>query len=80
MDIRTHCAIGGERLQGQASALRDQGCHIMCATPGRLMDLIRRRMFDPSHVRVLVLDEVDVMLSQGFKEQGLTRLAKYNTS
>lgn len=62
--VRTHCAIGGTRVQQDLT-----GYHVVCGTPGRVTDLINRKVFDPRTISVVVLDEVDVMLSQGFKEQ-----------
>ena len=44
----------GQRLEGQ----------IAVGTPGTVMDLIRRRLMDPSGIKVLVLDEADNMLDQ----------------
>lgn len=41
---------------------------MVVATPGRAVDLIRRKKLDLSHVRWLVLDEADEMLSMGFKD------------
>jgi len=62
--VCTHCAIGGTQVQQSL-----KGRHVVCGTPGRVMDLIRRKTLDPRTIRVVVLDEVDVMLSKGFKEQ-----------
>jgi len=43
--------------------------HIICATPGRAFDLIRRGTLELRKLRLLLVDEADEMLSEGFKEQ-----------
>ena len=45
------------------------GAHVACGTPGRIMDLIDRKILPTAAVRCIVLDEADEMLSLGFKEQ-----------
>ncbi|MCL4166838.1 UNVERIFIED_CONTAM: hypothetical protein GTU68_030000 [Idotea baltica] len=52
--------------------------HIVVATPGRLIDLIERGAVDISHVKTVILDEADEMLSMGFK-QDLNRILKFTT-
>ena len=69
---------GGEKIDKQISALR-RTTHIIIATPGRLLDLIERDHVNIKHVKTLVLDEADEMLSMGFKED-LNKILKYNTS
>ncbi|MFK7849513.1 MAG: DEAD/DEAH box helicase [Akkermansiaceae bacterium] len=58
---------GGEPMEKQISNLR-RPTHIVVATPGRLLDLVGKRALNLEHVKHLVLDEADEMLSMGFKK------------
>ncbi|MHB8992202.1 MAG: DEAD/DEAH box helicase, partial [Chloroflexota bacterium] len=58
---------GGQPMERQLRALR-RGVHAIVATPGRLMDHMRRGTVNLSGVTMLVLDEADVMLDMGFLE------------
>ena len=66
--IRIVSVYGGAAIQGQIKALRS-GAHIIVATPGRLLDLIKREAADISGIGTLILDEADEMLNMGFKEE-----------
>jgi ATP-dependent RNA helicase RhlE len=65
--LRTAAVYGGATIAGQAK--RAKGAHVLVATPGRLQDLIERRLVSLDRVRTLVLDEADRMLDMGFKPQ-----------
>jgi ATP-dependent RNA helicase DeaD len=58
---------GGAYIEEQISSLR-RPTHIVVATPGRLVDLLERKAIDLSHIRTVVLDEADEMLTMGFKK------------
>jgi ATP-dependent RNA helicase RhlE len=58
-------AIGGVPMGRQVRALSN-GCDVLVATPGRLLDLINSRALTLDKVEVLVLDEADRMLDMGF--------------
>ena len=56
---------GGQDARGQIRQL-DRGVHVVVGTPGRVMDLIRRRSLKLDALKTLVLDEADEMLRMGF--------------
>src|SRR5699024_6614807 len=58
---------GGASISEQARQLR-RGAQIIVATPGRMKDMISRRMVDISKIDYCVLDEADEMLNMGFYE------------
>lgn len=47
----------------------EAGVHAVSGTPGRVFDMIKRRSLRTREIKLLVLDEADEMLNQGFKEQ-----------
>jgi ATP-dependent RNA helicase RhlE len=65
--VKVALAYGGAPVGPQAKRLK--GAHIVVATPGRLQDLIERRLVALGAIRILVLDEADRMLDMGFRPQ-----------
>jgi ATP-dependent RNA helicase RhlE len=65
--LRVTSVYGGAPLGAQAK--RARGAQILIATPGRLTDLVERRMIHLDGVQTLILDEADRMLDMGFKPQ-----------
>jgi superfamily II DNA/RNA helicase len=66
-NLRVAAVYGGTSVHGQAQKARR--AQILVATPGRLDDLIERRLVSLDRVRVLVFDEADRMLDMGFRPQ-----------
>ena len=66
-DIKVLPVYGGSSIESQIRALK-RGVHIIVATPGRLIDLIKRKTVSLSNVQSVVLDEADEMLNMGFTE------------
>ncbi|NOY70720.1 MAG: DEAD/DEAH box helicase [Deltaproteobacteria bacterium] len=58
---------GGASIENQRNQIK-RGTQIIVATPGRLLDLINRKIAKLSYVSYLVLDEADEMLNMGFQE------------
>ena len=63
--VRVLAIYGGSSYGRQISALK-RGVDVVVGTPGRLLDLLKKKNLDLSAVRTLVLDEADEMLSMGF--------------
>ncbi|XP_049505433.1 probable ATP-dependent RNA helicase DDX4 isoform X5 [Panthera uncia] len=63
--VRAVVIYGGTQL-GHSIRQIVQGCNILCATPGRLMDIIGKEKIGLRQVKYLVLDEADRMLDMGF--------------
>ena len=64
---RVMAVYGGQSYSTQIRGVK-QGKDIIVGTPGRLLDLINRKVLDLRHVDTVVLDEADEMLSMGFIE------------
>lgn len=66
--IKTLAVYGGAPIVNQIRDLK-RGIHIIVATPGRLVDLIRRGEANIAAIQTLVLDEADEMLQMGFQDE-----------
>jgi ATP-dependent RNA helicase DeaD len=60
-------AVGGMDMRSEKRAMA-HGAHIVVATPGRVLDHIKRGVVDMTEIRAIVLDEADEMLDLGFRE------------
>jgi ATP-dependent RNA helicase DeaD len=65
--LSTLTVFGGSSYDRQITALK-RGVHIVVGTPGRLVDLIDRKVLKLNDVQTLVLDEADEMISMGFQD------------
>lgn len=66
---RTQLLIGGTSTEADISQLKNDTPHVVVGCPGRIHDMLRRRHINSQHIKLLVIDEADEMLSSGFKEQ-----------
>lgn len=68
LGVTAYAATGGTPLRDDLRAI-EKGVHIVIGTPGRIYDLMNRRVLVRDSMRVLILDEADQMLEDRFKEQ-----------
>ncbi len=66
-NIRVLPVYGGASIGRQIKML-EQGVNVVVGTPGRVIDLIKRRNLSLSNIQLVVLDEADEMLDMGFVE------------
>jgi ATP-dependent RNA helicase DeaD len=74
---RNVCVYGGSDIDKQIRSLK-KGCEIVIGTPGRVMDLMRRKVLKLADAKYIVLDEADEMLNMGFVEDIETILQGLN--
>ncbi len=65
--LKIAAVFGGSSMDKQIKKIKD-GAHIISATPGRLLDLLKRKVVDLKKINTVVLDEADEMLSMGFRD------------
>jgi len=68
MGAQCHACIGGTSVKEDMRKL-EAGQHIVVGTPGRVFDMISRKVLKTQDIKMFVLDEADEMLSRGFKDQ-----------
>ena len=66
--LRVQAVYGGNSIQKQIDSIRS-GVQIIVGTPGRVLDLLKRKILELSSVQSLVLDEADRMLDMGFAQE-----------
>ena len=66
--VRPCVLYGGSNIYDQIADL-NYGCDLLVATPGRLLDMLKRNKICLEYCRFLVLDEADRMLDMGFEPQ-----------
>jgi len=75
--LKIEAIYGGTPLKNQIHELSN-GTHIVVATPGRLTDLIKRKVVNLSSLNIIVFDEADEMLLKGFQTDIDTILSQTN--
>uniref|UniRef100_A0A3Q1FEH9 RNA helicase n=1 Tax=Acanthochromis polyacanthus TaxID=80966 RepID=A0A3Q1FEH9_9TELE len=77
MEVRPCVVYGGADIGQQIRDL-ERGCHLLVATPGRLVDMMERGKIGLDYCNYLVLDEADRMLDMGFEPQ-IRRIVEQDT-
>jgi superfamily II DNA/RNA helicase len=61
--------VGGSSVDEDSRSLKESPPHIITGCTGRVYDMLRRRNINPQTIKLIILDEADEMLSNGFKDQ-----------
>ncbi len=75
MKTKINAVYGGTDIKSQIKSL-SKGNHIIVGTPGRVIDLIKRKKINLERIKTVVMDEADEMLNMGFKKDIDTILQK----
>ncbi|KAI8379639.1 P-loop containing nucleoside triphosphate hydrolase protein [Radiomyces spectabilis] len=76
--INSLLCIGGINMHDQAKALNN-GFHMLVATPGRLMDMLKKRKFNLDICKYLCMDEADRMIDMGFEDDVRTIMSYFKS-
>lgn len=68
LKVKTQLCIGGTSISESSSNI-NRGVHVVVATPGRVLDLIGRRILKTDYLKLFIMDEADDLLSKGFADQ-----------
>ena len=69
LDVDCYACIGGTSVPLEIKKLQEHPPHIIVGTPGRVKDMIERKILKTRSIKMFVLDEADEMLNRGFKDQ-----------
>lgn len=76
LNIKVCAVFGGSNLDRQINAVK-KNPEIVVGTPGRLIDLLKRKALNLSMIKTVVLDEADEMLDMGFRED-IEKILKFS--
>jgi len=68
MGIKVHACVGGTVIKDDIRILK-AGPHVVVGTPGRIHDMMRRKILRTEYLKIFTLDEADELLDRGFKPQ-----------
>ncbi|KAF9462729.1 P-loop containing nucleoside triphosphate hydrolase protein [Collybia nuda] len=68
MKVECHACVDGTNVREDMAKLQE-GVRVVVGTPGRVLDMINRRVLRTDNIKLFCLDKVDEMLSRGFKDQ-----------
>lgn len=75
MNVKSQTFIGGTSLKADITNL-SKGVHIVVGTPGRILELIKKKILSLNSLKTFILDEADEMLSRGFLKM-VTEIQKH---
>jgi ATP-dependent RNA helicase len=69
LNAQVLACVGGSSTGENIRSLQSSGVQIISGTPGRVLDLMQKNVIHSKHIKLLIIDEADEMLTKGFKEQ-----------
>jgi translation initiation factor 4A len=69
MKVKVQACVGGTVVKDDIKQLKSGGTHVVVGTPVRIHDMMKRGFLKTDYLKIFVLDEADVLLSRGFKQQ-----------
>jgi ATP-dependent RNA helicase DeaD len=79
LNLKSTCIYGGTSYDKQILALKKDKPQIVVGTPGRVIDMIKKKILNLDRTRFCVLDEADEMLNMGFAEDVQTILDRFKS-
>jgi ATP-dependent RNA helicase len=67
--LQVQMLVGGTPMEEDISNLKNNTPHVITGCPGRIFDMMRRNNINCKHIKLIVVDEADELLSFGFKQQ-----------
>jgi translation initiation factor 4A len=77
--LQIQTLFGGTTMEERNTFSNKNSPHVICGCPGRVYDMLRRNKLSTKHLKLVILDEADEMLSSGFKEQIYNIFQYFNT-
>ena len=68
MNIKCHACTGGPNLREDIRKL-EYGQHVVAGTPNRVFDMIRRRNISTWGIKVVIFEDINGIVNNGFKDQ-----------
>jgi len=68
-NLKIQTLVGGSSIDEDANKLKTSIPHVITGCPGRVYDMMRRNYITTDKIKLIILDEADEMLSDGFKDQ-----------
>ena len=66
LKVVCYTCIGGTNIQEDKQRLKEGGYQVLVGTPGRVVDMMGKKFINTEHLKILVLDEADEMMTRGF--------------
>jgi len=67
--VHVKTLVGGTSSEEDVRCLRKKTYHVIVGCSGRVYDMLRRNIFTPANIKLVIIDEADEMMATGFKDQ-----------